>query len=164
MSARNILLFPDSGLKKICREVKTIDGLLQRVLTDITETLYGSTGVGLAAPQIGSFLRIIAVDVTRKSTSKGHGLTLLINPQIVKSEGQQTSREGCLSIPAFTANVTRAAWIRIEGLNPQGHPYSLETDGFEAVAFQHEIDHLDGILFLDRVTNVKTDLFRRKKF
>jgi peptide deformylase len=168
MPVREILLFPDETLKKPCQEVRDMDASVLGLLTDLTDTLYASPGVGLAAPQIHILLRAVVVDVTRpppggRPAQKGHGLIALANPRILRAEGEQIFREGCLSIPEFLANVKRAAWIQVEGLDRRGEKVRLETDGFEAVALQHEIDHLDGVLFLDRVTNVKTDLFRRKK-
>ena len=122
----------------------------------------------MAAPQIGAVKRAVVVDVTwlpprkGKEPPKGHGLIALLNPVVVKAEGEMTFREGCLSIPEFLADVKRARWVRVEGLGRDGQATAIETEGFEAVALQHEIDHLDGVLFLDRVANIKTDLFRRK--
>jgi peptide deformylase len=167
MAVRPILLFPDPTLKEVCRDAAELGDQTQTLLRDLTDTLYASPGVGLAAPQIGSLWRAVVVDVTRppptgRPPAKGHGRIALLNPRVVKMAGEQVFREGCLSIPEFLANVKRAAWIRVEGVDERGNATELETEGFEAVALQHEIDHLDGILFLDRVANVKTDLFRRK--
>lgn len=169
MPVRDILLFPDPFLKTPCRPVDAVDDASRALLDDLADTLYRSPGVGLAAPQIHSSWRAMVVDVTRKPPSgkpppKGHGLVALLNPRVVKAEGSLVFREGCLSIPEFLADVKRAAWVRVEGLDRNGSPAALETDGFEAVALQHEIDHLDGVLFLDRVADVRTDLFRRKNF
>jgi peptide deformylase len=163
---RDVLLFPHPILKTRCLEA-SVDDSTRALLRDLVDTMYASPGVGLAAPQIGISLRAVAVDVTRPSPSgrpplKGHGLLALLNPRIVKSEGEQKFREGCLSIPHFLADILRAARVRVEGLDGEGRPVAVEAEGFEAVALQHEIDHLDGILFLDRVADVKTDLFRRK--
>lgn len=125
--------------------------------------------MGIAAPQIGTLLRAIVVDVTwlpprkGKAPPKGHGRIALLNPKITQAEGSLTFREGCLSIPEFLADVQRASFVRVEGLDRNGNPAAYESEGFEAVALQHEVDHLDGILFLDRVSDIKTDLFRRKQ-
>jgi peptide deformylase len=167
MAVRDILLFPDPGLKLVCAEA-SVDDAGRALLQDLSDTLYASPGVGLAAPQIGVPLRAVAVDVTRKPPSgrppaKGHGLVLLLNPRVVKAEGEKKFREGCLSIPDFLADVRRAAWVRVEGRDGEGREQAVEADGLEAVCLQHEIDHLDGILFLDRVADLKTGLFRRKK-
>lgn len=145
-----------------------MDETAAKLLTDLTDTLYSTPGVGIAAPQIGTLLRAIVVDVTwlpprkGKEPPKGHGRIALLNPTVVKSEGTITFREGCLSIPEFLADVRRSSFVRVEGLDRDGNPAAYESEGFEAVALQHEIDHLDGILFLDRVSDIKTDLFRRK--
>jgi peptide deformylase len=167
MAVRDILLFPDPFLKTVCENVPQADQAAAELLKDLSDTLYHSPGVGLAAPQIGRLLRAVVVDVTRppppgRPPQKGRGLIALLNPRVLKTAGEQTFREGCLSIPEFLANVKRAAWISVEGLTADGQVETFETEGFEAVALQHEIDHLDGVLFLDRVTDVKTDLFRRK--
>ncbi len=168
MAVREILLFPDPLLKQVCVKIGPADEAAARLLTDLTDTLNASPGVGLAAPQIGLALRAIVVDLRRlpprkgKEPPKNHGLIALLNPVVVRREGEITFREGCLSIPEFLADVKRSAFVRVEGVGRAGDPFALETEGFEAVALQHEIDHLDGVLFLDRVSNIKTDLFRRK--
>jgi peptide deformylase len=119
--------------------------------------------VGLAAPQIDALVRLIVVDVTEhpKATSC-HGLLVLVNPRIVHASGAELGREGCLSIPELTANVTRATDIVVEAFTPENERRVLESRGFEARCLQHEIDHLDGVLFLDRVAALRTDLFPRK--
>lgn len=166
---RPIRLFPDPLLKEVCHPVLSINEQSAQLLTDLAETLYSTPGVGIAAPQIGTLLRAIVVDVTwlpprkGKEPNKGHGPIALLNPKIVRSEGTIRFREGCLSIPDFLADVQRSSFVRVEGLDRKGNPAAYESEGFEAVALQHEIDHLDGILFLDRVLDIKTDLFRRKQ-
>lgn len=146
-----------------------VDEKAVQLLADLADTLYSTPGVGIAAPQIGVLMRAIVVDVTwlpprkGKEQPKGHGKIALLNPRVVKAEGTLTFREGCLSIPEFLADVRRASFVRVEGLDVEGQPCVYESEGFEAVALQHEIDHLDGLLFLDRVSDIKTDLFRRKK-
>lgn len=137
-----------------------MDGDTAGFIEALVQTMRSSPGVGLAAPQVGRLLRIIAVDVTPKNP--GHGLVVLVNPLIASARGSRTVREGCLSIPEYTANITRAAEVTVKGLDPRGNEIVLESAGLEAIAFQHEIDHLDGILFLDRISNMKRDLFRRK--
>jgi peptide deformylase len=111
--------------------------------------------------------RIVIVDVSahrRGSQEQNHGLLVLLNPEILAMGGKQVVREGCMSIPDYTANVQRAQWVLVDALGRDGERKIIESIGFEAVAIQHEMDHLDGVLFLDRVVSVKTDLFRRKKF
>jgi peptide deformylase len=120
--------------------------------------------VGVAAPQIGVLSRIVVVDVSKSKLGKdnNHGLLEMINPEILEKSGSKTMREGCMSVPDYTGNVTRAEHIVVEFSNREGQLRVIEASGFEAVAIQHELDHLDGLLFLDRVSSLKTDLYRRK--
>lgn len=166
MAILHVHQFPDPILKKICSEVKEFDSVLNSFIDDLTETLRSHNFcVGLAAPQVGNLQRIIAIDVSRaRKPQPGNGLLILINPVITESLDFKFVREGCLSIPDFTANVKRAMKIKVKFQNAKGNPEELETKDFEAHAIQHEMDHLDGILFLDRITNPASDLFRRKKF
>jgi peptide deformylase len=123
--------------------------------------------VGIAAPQVGMASRIIVVDVSthrRGGREENHGLLVLVNPEILSRGGKQLVREGCMSVPDYTANVQRAQWVLVDALDKEGKQTILEAIGFEAVAIQHEVDHLDGYLFLDRVSSIKTDLFRRKRY
>ena len=121
--------------------------------------------VGLAAPQVGKPWRLSVVDASRldKEGSR-HGCVILLNPYIVRHEGLRLQREGCLSIPDFTGNVLRATSVEIRGKDRNGRPVEIKANGFEAIVFQHEMDHLDGRLFLDRVGSLETDVFRRKKY
>lgn len=127
------------------------------------DTLRASPGVALAAPQIGCSVRIIVVDVSRKKGETGHGLVVLLNPRIRHQEQERIIREGCLSVPDYTGNVLRHEQAVVEGFSPEGAPVTLTVSGFEALAFQHELDHLNGMLFLDRIQSLDTDLVRRKK-
>lgn len=131
---------------------------------DLIDTLDSAPGVGVAAPQIGEPLRIAVVDATRspRHSESAQGRFVLFNPRIVHREGEQLFREGCLSIPDYTGNVRRAERVTVNAHGLDGEPIQVTAAGFEAVVFQHELDHLDGILFLDRIADVKTDLFRRK--
>lgn len=160
MAVRPIVLYPDPILKTRCQPVDWRDPLVQEVAQDLIDTMRQGPGVGVAAPQIGHALRLFVVDVTPKHP--GHGLLVLLNPHLVAGEGAATGREGCLSIPDFTASVRRHTKILVQATDLQGQPCSLSSEGFEAVCLQHELDHLDGILFLDRVACLKTDVFRRK--
>ena len=155
-----IVLYPDPILKTVCRPADWRDPLVQQVAQDLVDTMQAGPGVGVAAPQIGHDLRIFVVDVTPKHP--GHGLLVLLNPEMVGKEGAVTGREGCLSIPDFTASVRRYSKILVRAQDLQGNARILESEGFEAVCLQHELDHLDGVLFLDRVSCLKTDVFRRK--
>jgi len=160
MPILEIIKYPDERLKTRSGEVETIDGETLSFIEDLVATMRASPGVGLAAPQVGRLIRVVTVDVTPKNP--GRGLIVLINPVITASFGVKTGREGCLSVPEYTANITRARKVAVKGLGVDGVAHEFESEGFEAVALQHEIDHLDGILFIDRITSMKRDLFKRK--
>ncbi len=165
MAVRPVVLYPDPRLKVVCEAVLEVDEAVRAAASDLLETMDACPPrtVGIAAPQIGILSRIAIVDTSRNPKYPGgHGLLVLVNPQVTAFEGEQFFREGCLSLPDYTANIKRHAHIAMTALNLDGEPVTLEAEGFEAVVLQHEIDHLDGTLFLDRVANVKTDLFRRK--
>lgn len=161
MAVREVVLFPDPILKAVCAPVELHDPDLPGLVQDLIDTVAASPGVGIAAPQIGVAKRVIVVDVRPKP---GNGLIVLLNPEVVSGHHPKTGREGCLSIPDFTANVRRPQEIVIRGLDAEGRPVVLHSEGLEAVCLQHEVDHLDGILFLDRVASLKKDVFRRKGF
>jgi peptide deformylase len=167
VAVREVLRYPHPSLKQKARELGPgDDALVTEVATDLVETMesFGHC-VGLAAPQLDHLVRMIAVDVTgHKKATTQNGLLVLVNPVIVASEGAEVGREGCLSIPHLTANVRRATRIRVEARDPQGGAVSVESEAFEARCLQHEIDHLDGLLFLDRVDSLASDVFRRKNY
>jgi peptide deformylase len=162
LAVRPILLYPDPVLKQTAEAVAPGDPSLPAILQDMLDTLQASPGVALAAPQIGVSRRIIVVDVARKKGERGHGLVLLLNPGLVAQEGPRLVREGCLSVPDYTGNVLRYEQTIVTGTAPDGTEVTISATGFEALAFQHELDHLDGRLFLDRIQSLSTDLFRRK--
>jgi len=165
MPVRPILLYPDPVLKQISAPVAAIDAGVDALVQDLIDTMVASGhSVGVAAPQIGELRRLVVVDVSKSKLGKdhNHGLLTLINPEIIEKSGSKTMREGCMSVPDYTGNVTRAEHIVVEFLDRDGRDRAIESSGFEAVALQHEIDHLDGLLFLDRVSSLKTDIFRRK--
>ena len=164
MAARPIVRYPDPLLKQRCRELETGPDAA-RVAADLYDTMRGQPRcVGLAAPQIGEAVRLVAIDVTGHPKAQScHGLLLLMNPVVVRAEGAELGREGCLSIPDLTANVRRASVVAVEATTPEGEPVAIESDAFEARVLLHELDHLDGILFLDRIVS-KQDLFRRKSY
>lgn len=164
MSVRNVLTYPDPLLKQVSKEISTIDHSVKSVLKDLEETRYDAPGcVGIASPQIGNLLRIIIIDASRnRKPVANQGRMVLINPEIIRQEGQVLGREGCLSLPMFTANVLRAKNISVRALNEYGELLTLDSSDFEARVILHELDHLDGLLFIDRVSSLKTDVFRRK--
>lgn len=162
MAVKKILQYPHPILKSRSKTVQTIDERVHRIVRNLLDTLAASPGVAIAAPQIGEPHRIIVCDVSRKVKEKHHGRMTLINPLIRRREGIRIFREGCLSVPDYTGNVNRSDKVWVEALDPDGQPVRLVAEGFEALALQHEIDHLDGFLFLDRIASLSTDLFRRK--
>jgi len=165
MSVRSILLYPDPILKQVAEPVATVDEVVISVVQDLVDTMVDSGhSVGVAAPQIGELLRVVVVDVSKSKLGKekNHGLLEMINPEIIERSGSRMMREGCMSVPDYTGNVTRAEHIVVEFTDRGGQLRVIEASGFEAVAIQHELDHLDGMLFLDRVSSLKTDLYRRK--
>src|SRR3990172_8186004 len=167
MAVLPILQFPDPLLKEKCAPVDRVTPEVSTCIDDLLDTIRASPGcVGIAAPQVGILQRILVVDVSghkRGSREENHGLLVLVNPEILARGGRQMVREGCMSSPDYTANVQRAEWVLVDALDRTGKQVIREAVGFEAVAIQHEADHLDGLLFLDRVSSVKTDLFRRKR-
>ncbi|MDQ3956502.1 MAG: peptide deformylase [Actinomycetota bacterium] len=160
---RPVVRLPDPVLKR--RAVEADTGI-EELAVDLVETMRASPAcVGLAAPQIGVSSRIIAVDVTdHPKTKTCHGLVVLVDPTVVEVSGREVGREGCMSVPDLTADVARAKRLVVSGRTPEGETKVIATDGFEARAFQHEIDHLDGFLILDRVASLSTDVFRRRVY
>jgi len=166
MAILEILTIPDERLKQESLPVERFDDELRAFIADLEETrAAGPAAVGIAAPQVGRLQRIIIVDVsnTRKPVPN-HGYLVLVNPEIVKWDGYEMGREGCLSVPDYTGNVIRATHIKLKAQDPYGNPLEYDMEGFEARAVQHELDHLDGMLFIDRVVSRRTDLFRRKVY
>jgi peptide deformylase len=157
---RRILTFPDPILKQAAGEVPNIDGALVSTIDDMVETMYAAPGVGLAAPQIGLSQRVIVLDVDHEN--KGKHLLKLVNPIIAEREGEVLWEEGCLSVRDYAAEVKRAARVLVRAWTPEGKEIALEADDLLAVALQHEIDHLDGKLFIDRISRLKRDLYKRR--
>lgn len=165
MAILEILTHPDPRLKQLSQPVERFDEELRRFVTDLEQTMRaGPSGVGIAAPQVGRFERIIIVDVSIKPKIKHHGRLVLINPEITEWEGFAVGREGCLSVPDYTGNVIRAQQIVLDTFDESGELRHYEMEGYEARAVQHEIDHLDGLLFIDRLVSRRNDLFRRKTY
>jgi peptide deformylase len=161
-----ILTLPDDALKQVSEPVSTFDDELRAFIADLEETrANGPAAVGIAAPQVGYFRRVVILDCsnTRKPVPN-HGHLILVNPEITHWEGYEMGREGCLSVPDYTGNVIRATRIHLTANDPHGEPLEFDMEGYEARAAQHEIDHLDGMLFVDRVVSRRTDLFKRKVY
>ncbi|RLA38211.1 MAG: peptide deformylase [Gammaproteobacteria bacterium] len=163
MALLEILAYPDPRLKQVSEPIAAVDNALRALIADIEETMRaGPGGVGIAAPQVGHFVRVVIVDVPPRKKSSSHGRQVLVNPEITEWDGMVIGREGCMSVPDYTGNVIRAERITLHALDEQGLVREFEMHGFEARAVQHEIDHLDGFLFLDRLVSRRNDLFRRK--
>ena len=160
MALLDILTFPSPALKKKSVDISNIDGRVDELASDMAETMYAAPGVGLAAPQIGVAERMIVLDVNTEEPGKD--LLKLINPLIKERHGSVIWEEGCLSVIEYTAEVKRSAEILVQAWTPAQKEIEIEADGLLAVALQHEIDHLDGKLFIDRLSSLKRDLYKRK--
>ncbi len=157
-----ILTFPDRFLKTKASPVTDIDGSLQKLIDDMAETMYRAPGVGLAAIQVGVDKSLLIYDIN-PSDDDQRRLRVLINPRIVTSEGEILSEnEGCLSVPDFRADVKRAERILVEAVDREGRPLRFEAEGLPAIVLQHEIDHLDGTLFIDRISALKRQMYARR--
>ncbi|MGE5155231.1 MAG: peptide deformylase [Bdellovibrio bacteriovorus] len=165
MAVLEILKLPDERLKRVSEPVLTFDQELRAFVADLEETRRaGPAAVGIAAPQVDRPQRIVIVDVSGRPKTSNHGHLILINPEITHWEGFEVGREGCLSVPDYTGNVIRATRIKLRAQDLGGEALHFEMEGFEARAVQHEMDHLDGLLFIDRVVSRRTDLYRRKVY
>jgi peptide deformylase len=167
VAIREVLRVPHPALKAVAPALGPDDlSRARQVANDLLETMRAHPRcVGLAAPQIDELVRVVVVDCTdHPRAPDAAGLLLLVNPVVVARSGEEVAREGCLSIPELTANVRRSVEIEVEALTPDGEPLRLVSQGFEARCIQHELDHLDGILFLDRVDSLSRDVFRRRSY
>lgn len=166
MTILPILTYPDERLKQESQPVEQFDDELRAFLRDLEATMdAGPGGVGIAAPQVGRFQRIVIVDCSKaRKPVPNHGRLFLINPEILTWDGMEVGREGCMSVPDYTGNVIRAERITLRAQTPAGESVEYACEGFEARAVQHECDHLDGMLFLDRLVSRRNDLFRRKVY
>ena len=161
MAIRKILTYPDKFLRHPTKPVLNIDSIIQELIYDMAETMYEAPGVGLAAIQVGCDQSILIYD--RLPEEVNRSLEVLINPKIVDSEGQIISQdEGCLSVPDFRADLKRAGSILVEGLDREGKPIQIEAEGNLAIVLQHEIDHLNGKLFIDHLSALKRELYKRR--
>ena len=146
MGIRKLVFIPDPRLRIRCDEVQTFDKALQTLIDDMIETMYDANGVGLAANQIGISKRISVIDVTQDKKN----LIVLINPEIIETKGEEKMQEGCLSVPGYYESVGRATWVEMRALDRKGKEYELEADGLLAEAIQHEVDQLNGVVFIDK--------------
>jgi len=157
----DILTYPDKFLKQETVPVTNLDGAMQTIFENMATTMYAAPGIGLAAPQVGIGQRFIIYDIAPRE--EGRDLHVLVNPSIVTSEGEILSEnEGCLSVPDFRADVKRAAQILVEGVDRDGNPLRFEADGMLAIVIQHELDHLNGTLFIDHISALKRQIYTRR--
>jgi len=161
MPVLDILTYPNPILKKRSSEVDNIDDSVLRLIEDMAETMYEAPGVGLAAPQVGFSMRVIVVDVEHNE-NENRNLIEIINPVITHSEGSLKGEEACLSIPGFTAEIVRKSDIVVEGVNRDGKEISIEANDLLSRVIQHEIDHLNGVLFIDRLSRLQRELMKKK--
>jgi len=160
MKIRRIRTYPDAVLKARAEEVTDINGDLQLLIDDMGATMHGAPGLGLAANQVGELRRIIVFDVSPKEGPRD--LQVIINPCITACEGELLHNEGCLSVLDYSAEVRRNSRVCVSGVDRHGKPITVEAEGLKAVVLQHEIDHLDGILFIDRISRLKRGLYLRR--
>ncbi len=161
MAVLPICTLPDPVLRREAQEVHDINGKLQRLIDDMTETMYAAPGLGLAANQVGELQRLIVFDVSHKE-GRGRRPQVVLNPCIVDQEGEMVYEEGCLSVPDLSAEVQRHAQVLVKGLDREGKPIEITGEGLLAVVLQHEIDHLNGILFIDHISRLKRGLYLRR--
>lgn len=165
MSVREICKYPDPVLRKKTQVVEKIDGTIDRLIDDMIETMHAAPGVGLAANQVGVPLQLAVIDLTSsEDRNKGElqPILVIINPEILSQEGSVVEEEGCLSIPEYAETVKRAAKVKVRAQDRQGKNFELEAEGLMAKALQHEIDHLNGVLFVDRLSPLKKSVFKRR--
>jgi peptide deformylase len=158
MSQLDILTFPNPRLRNVAKPVAQVDDRIRRYIDDMFETMYAAPGIGLAAIQVDIPLRLVVIDISDNQDQP----LCLINPEILWREGEEQMDEGCLSVPGFYEPVTRAERLRVRALDRDGLPFELETGGLLAVCIQHEIDHLDGKLFVDYLSSLKRQRIRKK--
>ena len=157
MAILKVLRYGDPSLRRSAEPVGDVTLEIRRIIADMTETMYDEVGIGLAAPQVGISKRLIVI-----ADEEGRGVQALLNPAIVDRGGEMTGEEGCLSIPGVFAPVTRAAWVKVEARSVDGQPVTINARGLRSRVLQHEIDHLDGVLFIDRVDPMLRDRIKRK--
>lgn len=163
MALRDVLQFPDPRLKRVSEPVSEVTDAIRELAADMCDVMYDEPGIGLAAPQVGEAIRLIVVDTEWTEEGNDKNPLVLVNPEIVEKDGKITWTEGCLSVPDFTADVERAARVTLRATDLDGAPVEIEARELQAVCFQHEIDHLDGVLFIDRISRLKRSLYVQKR-
>ncbi|MDD5154588.1 MAG: peptide deformylase [Desulfovibrionales bacterium] len=160
MAIRKIITYPHPVLKQVAEPVKKITSEILALVADMAGTMYAAPGIGLAANQIGVLKRVLVFDLSREGENKK--LTALINPEIIWAEDETTYEEACLSVVDYSAEVRRSARVKVGALNLEGQPVEVEGEGLLAICLQHEIDHLNGILYIDRISSLKRSLYKRR--
>lgn len=158
MALLKIVHYPDPRLHKVAQPIATVDDEIRTLIADMAETMYAAPGIGLAATQVDRHVRLILVDISESKDA----LQVFINPEIIAASGRREHEEGCLSVPGIYDTVTRPERIRVRALDSRGQPFELEADGLLAVCIQHEIDHLDGKVFVEYLSRLKQERIRKK--
>ena len=163
MAVLDLVTYPDPRLRQECRVVEHFDDALRGFIAELEETMRSRPGgVGIAAPQVGRLIRVALVDTSGKPKHANHGRLVMANPEILEWKGMSLGREGCMSVPDFTGSVIRAKKIRVQFRDEHGAQHEISSAGYEARAIQHELDHLDGLLFLDKLVSRRADLAARQ--
>ena len=160
MAVLEIVTYPDPVLTRRAEEVEKVDGTIRKLISDMVDTMYANGGIGLAAPQVGVSKRVVVVDIRLYEPSTP--LISIVNPEVVAEGEEIIHEEGCLSVPECVEGIKRKTWIKIRGLNERGREIEVEGEGMLAIALQHEIDHLNGKVILDRISRVKRDLYKKR--
>jgi len=163
MALREVLQYPDPLLKRVSEPVDQVTDELRELANDMCEVMYDEPGIGLAAPQVGEAVRLIVVDTEWTEDGNDRNPLIVVNPALTEPEDKVIWNEGCLSVPDFQADVERAATITLRGTDLDGEPIEERASGLRAVCFQHEIDHLEGILFIDRISRLKRGMYAKKR-
>lgn len=163
MALREVVQFPDPRLKLVSKPILEINDEIRELAADMIEVMYDEPGIGLAAPQVGVSLRLFVIDTDWSDEELGRNPLVVLNPEISEREGRISWEEGCLSVPDYNAVVERDAKLTLRGLDLEGKPIEERAEGLRAVCIQHEVDHLDGILFIDRISRLKRGLYAKKR-
>jgi len=155
-----ICTYPDTILREKADPVENIDGKTQQLIDDMSETMYKAPGIGLAAVQVGEPVKVIVYDITPKE--EGENLSVIINPEIISCEGSITYEEACLSVVDYSAEVKRSNKVCVKAFDRDGNPFEIEAEGLHAICLQHEIDHLNGVLFIDHISSIKRSLYKKR--
>ena len=163
MALRPVLQFPDKRLTVVAKPIEEITDEIRQLAQDMCEVMYDEPGIGLAATQVGESVRLIVVDTEWKDENHERNPLILVNPELSEQDGEVLWKEGCLSVPDFEAEVKRAERVLLRALDPDGKEVEIRAEGLQAVCFQHEVDHRDGKLFIDRISKLKRSLYKAKR-